>query len=70
MPRVGAISQPRIGVGPMSKMGEIAYRLTELEEGIASNNWSIEMVTAEINCLMDLGFEAEMSRACISMYFK
>ena len=50
----------------MSKMGEIALRLTELEEGIADNSWSIEMVTAEINCLMDLGFETEMARACIN----
>jgi hypothetical protein len=47
----------------MSRMSEIALRLEELENGIADNSWSVDMVVAEINCLMDLGLHSEMEKA-------
>jgi len=47
----------------MSHMKDIAFRLYELEEGIADNSWSVDMVVAEINCLIDLGLHSEMERA-------
>jgi len=47
----------------MSKMSDIAVRLQELENGIADSTWSVDMVTAEINCLMDLGFDFEVENA-------
>ena len=47
----------------MSRMAEIALRLEELEDGIADNSWSVDMVVAEINCLLDLGFESEVTEA-------
>ena len=47
----------------MSRMSELALRLEELEEGIADNSWSVDMVVAEINCMMDLGLHSEMEKA-------
>ena len=50
----------------MSRMKDIYFRLYELEEGIADNSWSVDMVVAEINCLMDLGLHSEMEKAFTS----
>ena len=47
----------------MSRMADISLRLEELEDGIADNSWSVDMVVAEINCLMDLGFDSEVTEA-------
>jgi hypothetical protein len=44
-------------------MADISLRLEELEDGIADNSWSVDMVVAEINCLMDLGFDSEVTEA-------
>jgi len=47
----------------MSGMKDIALRLEEMENGIADNSWSVDMVVAEMTCLMDLGFNSETTLA-------
>jgi hypothetical protein len=47
----------------MSGMKDIALRLEEMENGIADNNWSVDMVVAEMTCMMDLGMQFEVEKA-------